>query len=486
MKALSRRTFLRVVFWKEIMNYLDYFKKIAGIPHGSGNTKMISDYLKDFAKERNLECYQDDLNNIIIIKEASKGRENDEPVIIQGHMDMVAVKEDTCDIDMTKEGLRLNTDGDFLYAEGTTLGGDDGIAVAYALNLLDDDTLSLPRLEVVITVDEEVGMEGASAIDLSPLKGHTLINIDSEEEGIFLVSCAGGARVDFEYDCTKEPKVVPQPGNKVYEIEMSGFLGGHSGTEIDKNRANAIRIMCRLLKKLSDTGFLLGLADFNGGTADNAICNGCKAVILSKAIEPELFDMFKYEAIDKYFATEKDAKITSRELDATPDFYQAGDFLHFLISLPDGVQAMSKDIEGLVETSLNHGIIRMENGIVHLSLSVRSNIDAKKDELIKTLRELAEIRPVKMSIRGEYPGWAYRENSPLRDKMVRVYKEMFDKEPKVEALHAGLECGIFASKIKDLDCISFGPNIYDIHTVNERLSLSSSERMWEYLKKVLL
>ena len=467
------------------MDYLEYFKKLCSIPHGSGNTKAISDYLVEFAVTHNLEHYQDSLNNVVIIREASKGREADAPIIIQGHMDMVAVKDADCDIDMSKEGLRLVEEGDFLRADGTTLGADDGIAVAYALALLSSD-YSLPRLEAVFTVDEEVGMDGARDIDLSMLKGHTMLNLDSEEEGIFLVSCAGGARVDFCYDCTTEPVISLQPGNKVYEISMSGFIGGHSGTEINKNRANAIRIMCKLLKKLSDGGFMIGLGNFEGGTADNAICNECKAVILCKPLEPELFDMLKYESMDAFLGTEKDAKITFSETVFDGEFYQAGDFLHFLTSLPNGVMAMSKDVEGLVETSLNHGIISMKDGMVDISLSVRSNINEKKEELLRTLKELAEIRPVRTNIHGNYPGWAYRADSPLREKMVKVYREMYGKDPKVEALHAGLECGILSEKIDNLDCVSFGPDIFDIHTTKERLSLSSAERTWDFIKKIVM
>lgn len=467
------------------MNYLDYFKEICSIPHGSGNTDKISAYLEKFAVDRSLEYFRDSLGNVVIIREASEGRENDEPVIIQGHMDMVAVKDADCDIDMVTEGLRLKEEGDFLFAEGTSLGADDGVAVAYALAILDSKDLSLPRIEAVITVDEETGMDGATGIDLSMLKGHTMLNLDSEEEGIFLVSCAGGARVDFTYDLKSEPEVSVADSYKCYEISISGFLGGHSGTEIDKHRANAIRVMCKLLKKLSDAGFMAGLGDIAGGTADNAICNACKAVILSKPIETEIFDIYKYEAMEAYLGSEKDAVITIKETKMADAFFQYGDFIHFLNSLPDGVIAMSNDVEGLVETSLNHGIIRMENGEVKLSLSVRSNINEKRDELIKTLKELAEIRPVNTGIRSAYPGWAYRKDSPLRETMVSLYKEMYNEDPKVMALHAGLECGILSEKIGNLDCISFGPNIFDIHTTKERLSLSSAEKCWKYVVELL-
>lgn len=468
------------------MTYLDYFKEICTMPHGSGNTKIISDWLVKFAVDHNLEYHQDDANNVIIIKEASKGCEDKAPIIIQGHMDMVAVHDADRDIDMTTEGLDLQVDGDFLYARGTSLGGDDGIAVAYGLALLDDETLSLPRIELVVTVDEEVGMLGAAVLDVSPCKGKTMLNIDSEEEGIFLVSCAGGARVDFKFPMTE----VAGDIGAVYKITIDGLLGGHSGTEIDKGRANAIVLMGRVLKKLSDAKLLMGLNDIKGGTADNAICNCCEAVVLCKPVEPELFEIIKYETLEDYLSVETKASIVMDRIAAKPEnlkWYSNPDttLSHFLTSLPNGVIAMSKDIEGLVETSLNHGIISMDERGVSLSISVRSNDDSKKDELIKTIIDVATTHHAISSVRGEYPGWAYRKDSPLRDKMVSVYREMYGTEPEIQALHAGLECGVFASKIPDLDCISFGPNMYDIHTTKERLSLSSAERVWNYILKVI-
>jgi len=465
------------------MTYLDYFKEICSMPHGSGNTKIISDWLVKFAKEHNLEHYQDAANNVIIIKEASKGMEDKPAVIIQGHMDMVAVHDDDRIIDMEKEGLILEEDGDFLSAKGTSLGGDDGIAVAYGLQLLSDDSLKLPRIELVITVDEEVGMLGAAVIDLSPCKATTMINIDSEEEGIFLVSCAGGARVDFDYPLKKAES---QEGT-AYKILINGLIGGHSGTEINKGRANAICLMGGILKKLSDAKLLLAINSITGGTADNVICNACEATILCKPIEPELFEIIKFEVSESYLNVETGLNISLSEVKGDFEWYESksGLLSNFLTALPFGVMAMSKDIEGLVETSLNLGIIKLENSSVSLSISVRSNVDEEKDELINSLKEIAENNNTSYSIRGEYPGWAYKSDSPLREKMVRVYKEMYGQEPEVQALHAGLECGVFASKIKDLDCISFGPNMYDIHSTKERLSLSSAERTWNYLVKVL-
>lgn len=463
--------------------YLDYFKEICAIPHGSGNTKMISDWLVEFAVSHNLEHYQDAANNVIIIREASEGMEDAEPVIIQGHMDMVAVKDYDVDIDMTKEGLRLREDGDFIYAEGTSLGGDDGIAVAYGLALLADTEHKLPRLEVLITVDEEVGMLGADVVDTSCLKGHTLLNIDSEEEGYFLVSCAGGARVDLSFPMAQ----VSDVEGTAYKISISNLLGGHSGAEIHKGHANAIELMGQILKKLIDSKLLVAYGSIKGGSADNVIAGSAEAVILSKTIEPELFEIIKFEVLEKYLSIETDAKITLCETEAPSKWYQNDEasFAHFLTTLPNGVIAMSRDIEGLVETSLNKGVISMNESGVELSISVRSSIDAKKQELIDTLTTIASEHNSTSSVRGDYPGWSFRKDSPIRDKMTKVYSEMYGKEPVIMAIHAGLECGLFCSKIPDLDCVSFGPDMYAIHSTKEKLSLSSSERTWEFLLKVL-
>lgn len=468
------------------MTYIDYFKEICSMPHGSGNTKIISDWLVKFAVGHGLEYHQDAANNVIIIREASKGCEDKPPVIIQGHMDMVAVHDADRDIDMEKEGLDLQVDGDFLYARGTSLGGDDGIAVAYGLALLADTEHSFPRLELVVTVDEEVGMLGAAVIDVSPCKATTMLNIDSEEEGIFLVSCAGGARVDIKFPMQEMQGDI----GAVYKITVDGLLGGHSGTEIHKGRANAIVLMGQILKKLSDAKLLMAINNIKGGTADNAICNACEAIVLCKPVEPELFEIIKYEILENYLSVETGARLVMDRIAGKPEsyrwYYNPDTALsHLLTSLPNGVIGMSKDIEGLVETSLNHGIISMDETGVSLSISVRSNDDDKKNELIKNLLDICATHNAEASLRGEYPGWKYRQDSPIRDKMVSVYREMYGAEPEIQALHAGLECGVFAAKIPNLDCVSFGPNMYDIHTTKERLSLSSAERVWNYLLKVL-
>ena len=482
-----------------------FFEEICSIPHGSGNVERISDYLKKFAKDRGLFCIQDELKNIIIKKKGSAGYEDKEPVIIQGHMDMVAVKKPDSDIDMKKDGLRLAVDGDFLFAEGTSLGGDDGIAVAYALALLDDDSLKHPPLEVIITVDEETGMDGAIGIDLDCIEGRRMLNLDSEEEGIFLVSCAGGSKVSLGMDVCREEE---ETSACRYTILVDGLIGGHSGTEINKGRMNSNLLMARILDELKKLFGDLCLVTMEGGLADNAIPRRTEAVIEIPSVEAE--DLEKYFAvISKELHVELDSREPKMMLSlekclsktnlsyegCTPvhseDFLPAvseeetGRIIRYLLALPNGVIEMSVDIPGLVETSLNVGIVRLDENGMETVISVRSNIESAKRMLIHRLEAVAALADADISVNGDYPGWSYRKDSPLRDKMIQVYKEMYGVEPKVEALHAGLECGILASKLEGLDCVSFGPNIHDIHTTEERLEIGSTKRCWEYILELL-
>ncbi len=464
-----------------------YFEKITQIPHGSGHIEAISDYLAAFARERGLECIQDKVGNIIIIKNASPGYEQEPAVILQGHMDMVAVHKPELDIDMTREPLKIAIEGDRIFAEGTSLGGDDGIAVAYGLALLDDDTLQHPRLEVVITVDEEVGMDGARAIDLSMLQGHRLLNLDSEEEGIFLASCAGGARINCMLDMECQPMTGVQ-----YELTVGGLQGGHSGAEIHKGRGNSNMLMARLLRRLSGS-VKLGLYSCQGGLADNAIPRVTTArVLVEEADENQLKQLVEEygEVLRRELATkDPQVTVTAAVLNTMRAECLTGKALqqavNYLYSLPWGVQAMSADVPGLVETSLNPGILTIDGGKVAVEFSVRSCIESSKQALLDKVQALTCLAGGRCEVTGDYPGWAYRVDSPLRNKMVALFERMYGEKPQVEAIHAGLECGILASKIENLDCISFGPNMYDIHTTEETLSISSTQRVWEYLVQLL-
>lgn len=473
-----------------------YFEEICKIPHGSGNIRQISDYLADFAKERSLEYYQDEIGNVIIIGEATAGYEDSAPVMIQGHMDMVAVKKPGDAIDMEKEGLRLKVSGDWIYAEGTSLGGDDGIAVAYGLALLDDERIKHPRLELVITVDEEVGMDGAREIDLSCCKAATMINVDSEEEGIFLAGCAGGARVNHVLSYQEEE----QQGIGL-KVQVSGLTGGHSGVEIQKERGNANCLLGRALYRLYER-FPFVLVSLEGGLADNAIPREACAEILvtdfheNDKTEQDLRKMAEavIQQLQEELQTEleqKDGKIRLSVEELGTIQRQATDkqvtekILKYLMLLPNGVQAMSGAMEGLVETSLNLGILQCSDGKFHTGISVRSSYESAKRTLTDRLKVLAELIEAEMEVTGDYPGWAFSLHSPLRSKMEVLYREMYGSDPEIQAIHAGLECGLFAGKIPGLDCVSMGPDMKDIHTTEEKLSISSTKRVWEFLTRLL-
>ena len=464
-----------------------YFEEIANIPHGSRNTKQISDYLVAFAKDRNLEYYQDELNDVVIIKEATPGYENAEPIIIQGHMDMVCEKENGFNIDFEKDGLELYVDGDFVKAKCTTLGGDDGIAVAYALALLDSDDIKHPRLEVVITVDEEIGMFGAIGIDLSMLKGHIMLNIDSDVEGEFLTSCAGGMSINTAIPVSR----VSQNGVEA-TITISGLEGGHSGAEIHKEHGNANILMGRVLENIFNE-IPFGIIDFKGGLKDNAIPReSTVSIIIPEGTNGDLVDIVgatAHEISSELSKSDPNTRIdlffkgTSEK--SVLDYASINKIIFYLRTVPNGVINMSQVIPGLVETSLNLGILELKEDNLSMLTSLRSSVASRKEDLKKRVLNIVEMLGGEYEIEGEYPAWEYNDNSTVRPKIAKVYKELFGKEPVFNAIHAGLECGILSDKIPNLDCVSFGPTNYDIHTPKERLSISSTERYWNFLVKFL-
>lgn len=464
-----------------------YFEEIAKIPHGSGNTKQISDYLVAFAKEHNLEHYQDALNNVIIIKEATAGYEAAEPVIIQGHMDMVCEKESDCSIDFEKDGLDLYVEDGFVKARGTTLGGDDGIAVAYGLALLEATDIAHPRLEVVITVDEETGMDGAYGIDLSMLKGKKMLNIDSDEEGIFLTSCAGGTSVE----ATIPVKRTTQTG-VVLNVKVDGLFGGHSGAEIHKERGNASILMGRVLNNIANE-VPFGIISLAGGLKNNAIPRECnasilvpeKAVGLVETIVSKQSEIFKKEL----FASDADVQVTSVNEGVQEavilDFASINQVLCYLRLIPNGVQHMSQAIPELVETSLNLGIMELKEDVFVTDTSIRSSVGSRKEDLRDKLVNIIEFVGGEAEVVGDYPAWEYKADSKLREEIAVAYKSVYGEEPSFTAIHAGLECGILSEKIEDLDCVSFGPQNFDIHTPQERLNIESTECVWNFLVEYL-
>ena len=464
-----------------------FFGEICKIPHGSGNTKQISDYLVQFAKDHDLKYVQDEMNNVVIYKSGTAGYENAPVVIIQGHMDMVCEKRPDVDHDFTKDGLNLSVEGDYVSANGTTLGGDDGIAVAYGLALLESDTIAHPPLEVFITVDEEIGLLGAVGFDCSVLKGRRFINLDSEAEGSLWISCAGGLSGISHIPVTR----LEAKGEKL-TVKISGLMGGHSGAEIDKNRANANSLLGKFLHGL-DAKAGYELISVQGGQKDNAITRESIAELLT--VKENVEAVKEYAASmqtawrEEYTGTDEGITVT-----VTEEGEQDAKVLHptskekvvfFLVNVPYGVQKMSGTIKGLVETSTNIGILKTSENEVMGSSSIRSSVETARDALSDKIEYLTEFLGGEYERQGVYPAWEYRKDSPLRDKMVEVYEKMYGQKPNVVAIHAGLECGLFYKKMEGLDCVSLGPDMKDIHTSEEVLSISSTERVWKYLVKVL-
>ncbi len=456
-----------------------YFEEISKIPHGSHNTSHIADYLVNFANEHKLFCYRDAYNNVVIKKKATKGLEDRPTVIIQGHTDMVAEKLPNSDKDMSTEGLELYRDGDFLRARGTTLGGDDGVAVAYALALLESADIPHPAIEALFTSDEEIGLIGASALDTSVLDGKIMINIDSDDEGIFTVGCAGGARVDYELAVSRSPVT----GQK-YKLTVSGLMGGHSGMEIGKGRGNAIKLLAEALSAIGT----VRLASISGGNADNAIPRECTALFVTESDIDKVITDTEKKFKERYKISDSDVTVTLVKADfdlQTLDEESTKKVLGIINDNKSGVVSMSADIEGLVESSQNLGIVRLEDEVLKCTFSVRSSKASAKSALVSDLGTVASRYGADISVRGEYPAWEYKKDSKIRDIACKVYSEMYGKEAEVIVIHAGLECGIFSDKIEGLDCISLGPDNYDIHTTEEHLSISSTARVYEFLKIVL-
>lgn len=479
---------MRVLEQLEPRKVFHYFEDICSIPHPSYKEKKISDYLVNFAEEHGLEYYQDDLYNVVMIAPATAGYENEEPIIIQGHMDMVCEKEPGVDIDFENEGLKLMIEGDYVTAQGTTLGGDDGIAVAYALAILDSPEIAHPRLEVVITVSEEVGMEGASGIDLSMLRGHKLLNIDSEEEGVMTVSCAGG-----NSSICHLPVVYEQADGVAVNVAVKGLKGGHSGVEIDKGRANANLVIGRLLLMLGRKEITFGIAALAGGAKQNAIPRESVVRLVCKADVKDALLACLNETMGhlqhEYAVTDPDLHMELTEESVTSVSVltqESARTVSLLVNnLPSGIQSMSANIEGLVETSLNMGIMELDEKELRLEFSVRSSIASARDSLTARIRQMVEYVGGSVDVVGIYPAWEYKQDSVMREDAVRIYEKMYGKEPTVEAIHAGLECGILAGKIKDLDGISIGPDMTGIHTFEEKLSIASTQRVYEYIIELL-
>lgn len=465
----------------------EFFAEISKIPRGSGNEKGISDFMVGWAKERNLEVIQDKTLNIIIRKPASKGYENAPGIILQGHMDMVCEKNKGTEHDFLKDPIKLRTEGDMVYATGTTLGADNGLGIAYVMAILDDNSLKHPSIEALMTIEEETSMTGALELDGSLLKNRILLNLDSEEEDEFLVSSAGGTRCVLKYSF--EPTNIV--GMETYKVLISGLFGGHSGVDIKKGRANAIKLLGRVLSEIRNHSGIQ-LLNINGGMKPNAIPREAEAEFVLKAgndvklneIAKEMEAAFKNE----FFTNDPDVIVTIEKTSMASSGMTekaTNGLIDLLLVNPNGIQTMSGSIEGLVESSTNIGVIRIEDNHVRMENEVRSSVGSLKHEIRERFRVFAMMTGCEFGIESDYPQWEYKQDSLIRKVFIDTYKEMYGVEPKITAIHAGLECGVLSGKLEGLDCISLGPNQYDVHTPKEHYSLSSSDRVYGFLVKAM-
>lgn len=466
----------------------NFFEEISAVPRGSKNDRGISDYLVKFAEDRNLDYYRDDLLNVIIRKPGSKCAEDKSPVILQGHMDMVCEKIEGSDHDFEKEGIDIVVENGYVHANGTTLGADDGTAVALMLTFLDDENAVHPPLECVFTTDEEIGLIGAAGLDCSQLKGRTMINLDSEEEGVITVSCAGGMRYTME----RGLKLEKEEGTAV-TLNISGLLGGHSGADIDKERTNAIKLMGRILGKISGNG-KAHLALFKGGSKDNAIPRECKAEVVFDTSEDAADTVKKWEALKKDLENEilpfeKNFQFSIKSEDNVTRKVMSDDdkeaLLGAVILAPNGIRKRNPSKDFFVVTSLNLGIVSTDDGKAVLVFSPRSSVESLQEETVSILDRTATIFGFGTSISGRYPGWEYKEDSKIREIFIESYKSLFNENLKVEAIHAGLECGLFSAHIPGLDAVAVGPTLTGVHTPDEKMELASFERFYSLLEDVL-
>ncbi len=468
-----------------------YFEEINNIPRRSGNEKELSDYMVAFAKERDLEVIQDAYMNVIIKKPGTAGYENAEAVVLQGHLDMVCEQNAGTGHDFEKDPIDMMVDGEWLTANGTTLGADNGIALAYSLAVLDSDTIEHPPLEVVFTTDEEVGLTGALQMDKSVLKAKYFINIDSEEEGELTVGCAGGLKAGLYLPIQYTSNQFDEP--VVKQIEIKNLKGGHSGVDINSNRANASRVMGRILSHLRDE-FSLRLINIAGGTKDNVIPREASATIVIEDEHINLFnDMFAEVVANvkhELKTGDPDVTITEKTLSYEEDMkvfskLSSDNVIFTLINAPNGIQTMSADLEGMVESSLNVGKCQIENDEVVFLFAVRSNVKSLKYHITNQLEWFAKQIGAKFIQTADYPEWEFKPDSNLLRQAAGIFEDMYGKKPLVKAIHAGLEPGAFLEKLPHLDAISIGPDMEEVHSPNERLHIASTARTWDFLQEIL-
>lgn len=461
-----------------------YFEEITKIPHGSKNEKQISDYIYNLCKSKGLDVVQDNAMNIIIHKPATKGYENADMVLLQGHMDMVCEKNEGVEHDFAKDPLKLRIIDGKIYATGTTLGADNGIAVAMMLAILDSDDLKHPALEMLITVDEEMGMTGVQKLDGNMIKAKHLINLDSEEEGVLTAGCSGGAEIEFNIPIVKSSSKY----NNSYLIKVSGLLGGHSGSDIHKEKGNSNKILARMLYDMLND---IELVSFNGGSKPNAIPREAKAIINLDDVDmiKEKIDKWNKIIKNEYSFTDPNVNITVEAVDKINEVMTkevAEKIVACINIVTFGVMSKSTAID-LVISSNNLGIVTTEADKVVINCHPRSSVmSIITESFVPSMKQLAKYLNIEFVAKDFYPGWEYAKDSEIRDICAKTYKEITGNDAEIVAIHAGLECGYLLEKCKSLvDAISIGPNMADVHSPNEHLEIESVERSYNYLCEIL-
>lgn len=469
---------------------LERFKQISSVPRGTKREQKISEWLQNWAKAYDLSSRTDSTGNLVIYVPASQGMEDAPTIILQGHMDMVCEKTPDSNHDFTRDPIHILRDGDWLKADRTTLGADNGIAIAISLALAEDETASHPPLELLFTVEEEIGIGGASALDPSLLSGKTMINLDSEEEGSFIVGCVGGKTTFIHLPCANE--TLP-PDHDIFHLSVSGLQGGHSGVEINKHLANANKILARTLDRISQT-VPVRLITLKGGTARNAIARDADVTFAcpkgNETALREQITMFEREARGEYAKSDAGLSISLESSQGKSDAKAFGltdssKVIQLLMALPHGVMYMSASMEGFVETSTNLAVLEMKDDGLHITTLQRSNSMSRLNEIDRHIEAVARLAGAEINFTEGYPAWQPDMDSPLLARSVKVYETLFKQKPVVEMIHAGLECGIIGDRCGGLDMISLGPTIKGAHSPDERLHIPSVERVWKLLNALL-
>lgn len=466
----------------------NHFEEICRIPHPSRKEDKLAEYVVSVAKKNNLQYSRDEFGNVIIRKPATPGKENLTPVVMQGHLDMVPEKNSDVDHDFEKDSIKCFVDGDWVRAKGTTLGSDNGIGVAAALAVLESNDLEHGPVEALFTLDEETGLFGAQALKPGFVNGKILLNLDSEEDGALYIGCAGGQNTFVKFKFNQ--KDVPS-STTALEIKVVGLKGGHSGLDINTGRGNAIKLMSRLLHELNYT-FGIRLVSINGGSKHNAIPRECFSVIRvpKKFASDAIAYVERYNKIvqSELVSVEPTLNVTAAETKSKSKVFDkstAKNLVDSLYSVPNGVIKMSADIAGLVETSTNLAVVVTKGKRVEVTLSQRSSVESEKYDISNSISAFFKLAKAEVEQGDGYPGWKPNIQSPVLATLKNVYNQMYNSEPEVKAIHAGLECGIIKERYPDMDMISFGPTIMGAHSPDERVQISTVDKFWNLLSAVL-